>query len=186
MSGGRPRPVMSAALHPPATAPIKSVHRPATLRDSPASRQSLPKTIAHSPSSDPTERSMPPVRMMGVMTSASRPISTEWRRMSHVLSKVPKRGPTELKQNHSRTTTRNRVASCRRKADFQSPGSAAARIQFSPAAQAVRDDGEQDDGSLDGLLPVRLDAQVRQGRRHARKQEQPGEHPPQVSASARD
>ena len=97
ISGGNRSQVMSVALSPPASAPIPMVQAAASGMDIPASRQNLPNKIAHNPSSEPTDRSIPPVRMIGVITSASRPISTECRMMSKVLSTEPKRGPTELK-----------------------------------------------------------------------------------------
>jgi len=82
MSGGNRSHVMSDALMPPASAPMPSVQAAASGIGIPASRHSLPKRIAHNPSSEPTDRSIPPVRMTGVIASASRPISTECRRMS--------------------------------------------------------------------------------------------------------
>ena len=59
----------------------------------PGSRQSLPKTTAERPISEPTERSMPPLVITGVKATASRPISTLSRSTSKALPSVKKLVP---------------------------------------------------------------------------------------------
>jgi len=80
-----------------------------------ASRQSFPKHTAHSPSSEPTDRSIPPVRITGVITSASRPISTENLMISRALACVAKFVPVRAKTRHSRARTTNSRVSKRRR-----------------------------------------------------------------------
>ena len=194
ISGGRRSPVMSAAFNPPASAPMTSVHAAATGTGRPASRHSLPNRIAHSPSSEPTDRSMPPVRMIGVIASASRPISTEWRTMSNSdcpANRSCRRADQTLRPRayevESATSSAmqpaSRIVSCREQAmAFSMPdwsirdSSSDVRHQrficFFPASQAIRHDGQQDDRALNRFLPIRLDVQMRQRRADAREQQQ--------------
>ncbi len=81
----RPR-VISTPFTPPAMAPRTSVNAAAPAIGSPPSRQSLPKTTADRPMSEPTDRSMPPLVITGVKATASRPISTLSRSTSKALA----------------------------------------------------------------------------------------------------
>ena len=60
---------------------------------SPRSRHAAPMTTADRPSSDPTDRSIPPVTITGVKARASRPISTLARATSAALPRVRKLEP---------------------------------------------------------------------------------------------
>ena len=57
---------------PPPNSPTASVATIANHSGMPASRQSPPITTAAKPIIEPTERSMPPVIMIGVITNASK------------------------------------------------------------------------------------------------------------------
>ena len=118
MRGGNRSRVIKAAFSPPASAPTPRVQSAATGIGRCASRQNLPNRMAHRPSNEPTDKSIPPARMIGVMASASSPISHECLRMSHELSYVPKFRPIALKKIHSATSTTSRMASCRNKFFF--------------------------------------------------------------------
>jgi len=97
MSGGNFSFVINHAFSPPAAAPIASAQTAAATGGMPASRQNFPKRIAHSPSSEPTDKSMPPVRTIGVMTSASSPISVLSLSTSNMFPVVAKFSPVLLK-----------------------------------------------------------------------------------------
>ena len=86
MSGGNRSHVINVALSPPPSAPTQIVQAAASGIDIPASRQNFPNKIAHKLNSEATDRSIPPVKMIGVIASASSPISHECRKMSQVLS----------------------------------------------------------------------------------------------------
>ena len=86
MSGGNRSQVIKLAFSPPASAPTQIVQTAASGIGIPASRQNFPNRTAQSPSSEPTDKSIPPVKMIGVIASASRPISHECRKISHALS----------------------------------------------------------------------------------------------------
>ena len=88
MSGGSDIRVMSTAFSPPPSAPTPIAPSAASHGESSASFQNIPNATAQRPMSEPTERSMPAVRMMGVITSASSPISTDCRTMFATLSPV--------------------------------------------------------------------------------------------------
>ena len=90
ISGGIRPIVISSPLTLPASAPSTSVSAAAPTIGRPASRQSMPKTTAERPISDPTDRSMPPLVITGVNATASRPISTLRRSTSKALASVRK------------------------------------------------------------------------------------------------
>ena len=77
----------------------------------PASRHRAPNTTAARPIIDPTERSIPPVMMMGVKARARRPTSTASRVISMALAVVRKLLPATLKSAPSRASTRRRTHS---------------------------------------------------------------------------
>ena len=56
---------------------------------------------------------MPPASTTGIITSASNPISTEWRTMFAMLSAVPKLRPATPKKTSSATSTASSTVSCR-------------------------------------------------------------------------
>src|SRR5471032_627944 len=86
MSGGKRSHVIKVALSPPPSAPTQNVQTAGSGIDIPASRQNFPNRIAHRLNNDATDKSIPPVKIIGVIASASRPISHECRKMSQVLS----------------------------------------------------------------------------------------------------
>ncbi len=120
ISGGSFSRVIKAAFSPPAAAPITRVQRAASHGGNPASRQSFPKEIAQSPRSEPTDRSMPPVRMIGVITRASKPSSTLKRIISSALPVVAKFSAVCEKMKISARSTAMSSVSKRRRDAFQS------------------------------------------------------------------
>ncbi len=78
--------------------------------ESPPSRQSLPKTTAERPISEPTDRSMPPVVITGVKATASRPISTLRRSTSNALASEKKLVPITAKTAISSASRPTRIA----------------------------------------------------------------------------
>ena len=100
-AGIRPR-VIKSPFKLPASAPRQIVAAAAMPIESPPSRQSLPKTTAERPISDPTDRSMPPVVITGVKATARRPISTERRSTSNALASEKKLVPITAKTAISR------------------------------------------------------------------------------------
>src|ERR1017187_6708889 len=97
ISGGRLSLVISTAFNPPARHPKSSAAPAAAAMGHPPSRQSPPNTTAESPMTEPTDRSIPPVIMMGVSASASRPSSTLRRTTSKKFARVKKFSPTAAK-----------------------------------------------------------------------------------------
>jgi hypothetical protein len=66
---------MNQPLIAPASAPVRSATAIAASSGRPRFCQAEPRTIAHRPMIEPTERSIPPVMMMKVIGSATRPTS---------------------------------------------------------------------------------------------------------------
>ena len=107
-AGMRPR-VIKSPFKLPASAPRQRVAAAATPIESPPSRQSLPKTTAERPISDPTDRSMPPVVITGVRATAKRPISTLRRSTSNALASDKKLVPMTAKTATSRARRPSRI-----------------------------------------------------------------------------
>ena len=76
IKGGIRSRVMSRALSAPASTPTPSAPAAASGIGKWASRHILPKSTAVNPMSEPTDRSMPPVTITGVIARASNPNST--------------------------------------------------------------------------------------------------------------
>src|SRR5262249_4900692 len=158
-------------------------------------RQSLPKSTADRPISEPTERSIPPLTITGVSATASSPISTLSRTTSKALARVRKFVPIAAKTRHSSTSRPIRIC-C---AGSSRPGRASARLEPGAdvgAAEAgisirlpvecVRGDGQQDDQPLDRLLPLRLGLEEYEGRADRAEQRDPDQGAEQGAASPRD
>ena len=77
----------------------------------PASRQSRPRITADRPIIEPTERSMPPVMIIGVITRASRPTSTANLVISNAFPEVAKLLPVTAKMRHSAAITTSNIHS---------------------------------------------------------------------------
>src|SRR5439155_18950879 len=119
ISGGNFSRVISHAFKPPAAAPTASALIAANQTGIPRSRQNLPNKIALNPSNDPTERSIPPVNMIGVITSASNPISVLSRSTSKRLPTVAKFAPVALNTATSISNTSTSSASNRKTSSRQ-------------------------------------------------------------------
>ena len=70
ISGGNRSRVINSALRPPAAVPISSVPTAAAGMGQPKSRYNSPNSTADNPISEPTDKSMPPVTMTGVIATA--------------------------------------------------------------------------------------------------------------------
>ena len=104
----RPR-VIRNPFNPPAIAPRTRVKAADPAIGSPPLRQSLPKTTADKPMSEPTERSMPPVVMTGVNATARRPISTLNRSTSNAFATDRKLVPITEKTSTSIAKSARRI-----------------------------------------------------------------------------
>src|SRR6185436_11917725 len=111
ISGGALSLVIIAAFSAPPNNPTMSVIAIATGIDRPASRQRPPMTTADRPIIEPTERSIPPVMMIGVMINARSPISTLRRVISKALPAVAKLLPANANSRHSTAMTMSRIHS---------------------------------------------------------------------------
>ena len=97
ISGGRFSLVISTAFSSPAAHPNTSAAPAAAGIGQPPSRHSTPNTTAESPMIEPTDRSIPPVIMIGVIASASKPNSTLRRTTSKKFASVKKFSPIAAK-----------------------------------------------------------------------------------------
>ena len=93
--------VISTAFSAPPAQPSSSAAPAAAAIGQPPSRQSAPNTTAESPMMEPTDRSIPPVIMIGVSASASRPNSTLRRTTSKKFASVKKFSPIAAKMASS-------------------------------------------------------------------------------------
>ena len=107
ISGGNFKREIINAFSAPPPIPTTSVMTAAKAIGRWASRHKPPSTTADKPIIDPTERSMPPVIMIGVSTSASSPTSTLRRVISKAFAAERKLFPVMLKIRHSRTMIRS-------------------------------------------------------------------------------
>src|SRR3984957_16928735 len=110
ISGGIRSRVMSSEFNPPQAAPTHNAAPAAVAGEHPPSRQVLPKITAHKPSSEPMDRSIPPVRITGVCASASKPSGTLRRETSKKFPAVKKFFPEIEKIAISAASSRPRIA----------------------------------------------------------------------------
>ena len=101
--------VISTPFTTPAKAPKTNVNAAAPAIGNSPSRQSLPKTTADRPMSEPTDRSMPPLVITGVKATASRPISTLKRSTSKALASERKLVPITEKTTISIASSPTRI-----------------------------------------------------------------------------
>ena len=111
ISGGDLRRVIITAFSAPPNSPTASVAMIANHSGMPASHQSPPITTAAKPIIEPTERSIPPVIIIGVITNASKPISTLSLVISKKLPVVRKLFPVRPKTTHSSASTISKIHS---------------------------------------------------------------------------
>src|SRR3569833_2286306 len=155
ISGGS----FSREINPALSAPPAQPTASAASTPAPAGRcQSLtatPKTTAASPIMEPTERSMPPVTMTGVIAIESSPSSTLKRMTSKKLSRVKKFCPIAEKIAVSATSAASRIHSPRlfncRPCERQA--------LFGAVAQYLDDHCGQNDCALQRAFPVRAHAE---------------------------
>src|ERR1035437_5556664 len=103
ISGGRFNLVIRPAFNSPARHPDSSAAPAAAAIGQPPSRHRTPNTTAESPMMEPTDKSIPPVIMIGVSASASSPSSTLKRTTSKKFDHVKKFSPMEAKMASSTT-----------------------------------------------------------------------------------
>src|SRR5260370_2388490 len=97
ISGGRFSLVISTAFSIPARHPNSRAAPTAAGIGHPPSRHRTPSTTAERPIMDPTDKSIPPVIMIGVIASASKPNSTLNRTTSKKFDSVKKFSPIAAK-----------------------------------------------------------------------------------------
>src|SRR5262245_22731218 len=168
MSGGNLKRAMSAALSAPPAIPMTSVAPTAIGNGKPTSCHRNPNATAERPIIDPTERSIPPVTMIGVSASASRPISTLRRVISNAFPDVAKLWPASPNTMHSTRMTTisthswsriNRSASgCRVSADDN--GAAEWTVMCQPCEHRIGDERRHNDHTLNCFPPKGTDADV--------------------------
>src|ERR1035437_4158965 len=168
ISGGRLRRVIRTAFSSPASHPNSSAAPAAAAIGQPPSRHNTPKTTAESPMMEPTDKSMPPVIMIGVSASASNPSSTLRRTTSKKFDRVKKFSPMRAKMA---------ISTARASASTHSPlGKQMSRhglrwlsandVRMFPRTDAhgVHRNRRQDDAALDRPLPIRAKPQECQRR----------------------
>src|SRR5215475_9135253 len=172
--GGISRRVISAAFNAPPRHPVRSARSAAIGMGNPASRHAAPNTIAASAIMEPTERSMPPVMMIGVMASDSRPSSTLRRTISKKFSAVKKFSPMALKMAISRSSTRasahSPLGNQRSRNGLRSMSGNEICIASPGCTKGVHGDGGENDAAFDGALPI--GAESEEGECRADKAEQ--------------
>src|SRR5262245_39741678 len=172
MSGGMRTTVIIRPLMHPAAVPTTSVRTAAEPIGKPPSRQSLPKTTAERPMSEPTERSIPPPTITGVSATARRPISTLSLKTSKALARVRKLVPMTPKTTISRSSKTMRIccdgSTMANREPVESPTEGFERtgadMSVPLPVESVEGDGHEDDQPLDGFLPLRPDLQEDQRR----------------------
>src|ERR1022692_1261066 len=145
----------------------------------PPSRHSPPNTTAESPMTEPTDKSMPPVTMIGVSASASSPSSTLRRTTSKKFDRVKKFSPMAAKMaistarasasTHSplgKQTSRHGLRWLsmlpRTAAHRGFAGIAAPSVFARTDANRVQRNRRQNDAAFDGPLPIGAEPQKRQ------------------------
>src|SRR5579884_3095071 len=167
MIGGISSLVISAALSAPPAAPVASASAAAAGMGRPPSRQAAPKMTAARPIMEPTERSMPPVIITGVVASASRPSSTESRAISKKLAAVKKLGArtanTAASTARAAASTHSPFGKAASRHDLCTLSGADACIFLRTGAQPVEGYGGEDNGALERVLPPGTDAEEGEG-----------------------
>src|SRR6185295_7792315 len=168
ISGGMRSPVINAAFSNPARPPAASVRSAAIPTGIPASRNILPNSTAERAMRDPTERSMPPVTMTGVIASASNPTSTLTRIRLKAFPGDRKFFPITQKTAISRARSNPRIRSCDATIRSQGPRSvcckAGANIPSLPQIKRIGCNRDKNYRTLDGLFPRCLDIQKHERR----------------------
>src|SRR5207302_6219283 len=133
------------------------------------------------PMSDPTDRSIPPATITGVKASASKPISTLSRAISKALTAVKKFFPMAAKSAISPTSRNERTSSCDRDQPRVAACSAARKLRFGMPPprpiECVSRDGHQNDRPLNRFFPVRLCAEIDEGRADRDEQDHTDQRP---------
>src|SRR5690242_10450181 len=171
MSGGKPRRVIMSTLSPPPASPTSSVSAIATGMGAPPSRQSAPNTTAASPIIEPTDRSIPPVTMIGVSASASSPTSTARRVTSNAFPAVRKWRPVRPNATHSAAMTPSSSHSPLGKRRSRNDGATSADcsamdsadMMLQPPESDIGAEASEDDRALDRPRPQRADAHEGEG-----------------------
>lgn len=112
ISGGIRSRVISKPFIPPSSVATAITRTAATPTGIPASRQSFPSSTADSAISEPTDKSIPPVTITGVIASASSPTSTPSRCVSNRLATVKKLLPSAEKISSSTISSPSRTHCC--------------------------------------------------------------------------
>src|SRR5580698_7534300 len=148
MSGGMLKRAIRTAFNMPPTQPTSSAAKTAAAMLKCPSRQVTPNTTAASPIMEPTERSMPAVTRMGVKAMAKSPTSTLVRMTSKKFPRVKKFGAMAENTAISAARAHSRMNSL--------------RLCMLWLSKCGYSDGRQNDGALNGLLPVSAQPQERE------------------------
>src|SRR5690349_3546893 len=190
MSGGTLRRVITAALTRPATQPSRSAAPAAAGMGQWPSRQRDPKITAERAIVDPTERSMPPVIMIGVIASASRPSSTESRTTSKKFSAVKKFSPMAEKiaisAASASTSTHSPLGKARSRQGLCSLSVNDVCMFPRRDANGIHRNRGQNDRAFDGALPIGAESQEGQRRSDDAEKQQSQHGAADSAAPARD
>src|ERR1019366_2687778 len=170
ISGGRFSFVISTAFSDPARHPNSSAAPAPPPTGQPPSRHSTPNTTAASPMMEPTDKSIPPVIIIGVSASASKPSSTLRRTTSKKFDQVKKFSPMAANMASS---TASASASTHSPLGNQTSRHGLCWLSMFPRADAdrVQRNRRQNDGALHCPLPIRAESQEGQRRAdHAQQQ----------------
>src|SRR5713101_8003484 len=168
ISGGRLSRAITTAFNAPPAHPRSSVMTAASGIDRCQSRQADPNTTAARPIIDPTERSMPPVMMMGVSASASNPSSTLNRIISKKFPHVKKFSAMAENIATSRNKARNRAHSPlgnrRSRQGLCAAGDKTASMRLRTHSYGVNHQRGENDGALHRSFPIGADSKKCEGR----------------------
>src|SRR6185312_2116772 len=177
MSGGSFKREISPAFSAPPAQPTASAAR----TPAPAGRCQpftvTPKTTAARPIMEPTERSIPPVTITGVIAMESNPSSTLKRMTSKKLSRVKKFCPIAAKIAISTASAASRIHSPR----LFNRHPRESNALFPALAQNFDYDRGEDDCPLQRAFPVRAHAEERKSGSN-RAQQNHAEHGPGCAA----
>src|SRR5271170_5533195 len=163
IKGGRFRREIAMAFNPPPRHPARSAAPAAAGSGKCQSCQAAPKMTAASAIMEPTERSMPPVTITGVMATASRPSSTLKRVTSKKLLPVKKFWEmvenTATSASSASNRTHSPLGNKRSRHGLCAAGGKAVSMLSRTGTQTVDGHRSQNDRALYGAFPIGADAE---------------------------
>src|SRR5579863_260721 len=165
INGGRFSREIAKAFKLPPRQPASSAATAAHASERCQSRNAAPKMTAASAIMEPTERSIPPVTITGVIARASNPSSTLNRVISKKLLHVKKffeiTENTAISANRANARTHSPFGNRRSRHGLCAAGGKAICMSSRSRAQPVDHDRCQNDRALHRALPISADAEKR-------------------------